>query len=204
MAALNLLDEASRIIEPKSKSRWFLAMHQIPTDGAETGPNDLAFAASTAARPGMTFNQIETHRLNDKFYWAGKPTWNELPMTFYDFINEANSVSQILWKWKDKIHDPVSGQMGFKRNYSAPSAMLAMLTPEMEVAEKWFLFNIWPTNLDGQELSYEDDGIAMMSVTFRYDYALHEDEDVKTPDSIANTNAETAAIETPEAPPEQN
>ena len=204
---LNLLDEASRFVEPKRKDRWFLAFSDIPIEGAGGGSekeNNLAFCAQTAARPSVTFNVVETRRLNDRFYWSGAPTWNELSTTFYDYINGPNSVSQILWKWKDKLHYSITGQMGFKRNYSSTSAMLALLTPEGEMAEKWFLFNIFPITIDGGDLSSEDDGVAMVSATWRYDYAIHEDETVETPDTQSTAlNTGVAEIEGAESPPNQ-
>ena len=197
---LNILDEASRFVEPKRKDRWFLAFNDIPTDGRSQKQNDLAFVAATAARPAITFNQVETHRLNDKFYWAGKPTWNELPTTFYDLIYEANSATQIIWKWKDKVHYPITGQMGFKRNYTASSGMLALLSPEGEIAEKWFLFNVWPASVDHGDLSSEDDGVAMVTVTWRYDYAIHEDEELATPSTVTTAIKDVTAIENAESP----
>ena len=197
---LNLLDDTSRTTEPKRKDRWFFAFNDIPTVG-EQKENNLAFVAATAARPAVTFNQVETHRLNDKFYWAGKPTWNEMPSTFYDLIYGATSATQLIWKWKDKVHYSITGQMGFKRNYSAPSCMLAMLTPEGEISEKWFLFNVWPAAIDSGDLSSEDDGVAMVSVTWRYDYAIKEDETVTTPTTINKAIKKVTDIEGAESPP---
>jgi hypothetical protein len=131
----------------------------------------LAFAAHTAARPAITYNQIEHQRLNERFYVAGKPTWNELPMTYFDFIRGANSVSSIIYNWSQIVYNPITGAMGFKTEYST-SGTLAMLDPAGGIVQVWNLFYIWPAAVTYGDLSADEDGLTEVSVTFRYDYAV--------------------------------
>ena len=140
----------------------------IPGDGST---ESLAFAAHTAARPTITYTAIEHQRLNERFYVAGKPTWNELPMTFFDFIQGAGSVSQILWDWNNVVYNPITGAMGFKKEYTT-SGTLAMLDPAGGIVQVWNLFYVWPFTVGWGELSADDDTIAEVAVTFRYDYAV--------------------------------
>lgn len=138
--------------------------------GGGDGGN-LTFCAHTCNRPQITYNQTEIHRLNERFYTAGKPTWSELTMSFYDYIQGPNSVSEILWNWNQTIYSPITGAMGFKVEYST-SGTLAMLDPAGGVVQVWNLFYIWPHTITYNDLSAESDNPMEVGTTFRYDYAV--------------------------------
>ena len=170
---LSLTNAMSNKYEPKRQNRWVISILP-PTAAGETfagGAEELAFAAHTANRPDITFDQTEMHRQNERFYVAGKPTWGEITMEFYDFVNGENSASRVLWNWATAIYNPVTGSMGYKADYST-TATLSLLDPIGDVAETWSLFYIWPTSVNWNELSSESSEIVNVSVTFRYDYAL--------------------------------
>ena len=167
--ALALSSTKSSTNEPLRRNRWVIQFTEIP--GASEQAENLAFVAHTATRPSVTYNVIEHQRLNERFYIAGKPTWNELAMTFFDFIQGLNSASENLWTWNKKVYDPVTGAMGFKKDYTT-NGTLAMLDPAGGIVQVWNLFYVWPFTINWGELSADDDAIAEVSVTFRYDYAV--------------------------------
>ena len=169
--ALTISSSKSSTLEPLRKNRWFITFTSIPGSSSSTATEELAFCAHTSNRPQESFNEIITHRLNEQFKWAGKVTWNDLSMSFYDYINGVNSASQILWDWSKMVYNPITGQQGFKTQYST-SATLAMLDPLGGVVQVWNLFYIWPSEINYNDLSSEDDGIAEVNVTFKYDYAI--------------------------------
>ena len=168
---LTLSSSQSSILEPLRKHRWVFQFTSIPGASTADAAVQLAFAAHTAQRPTQTYNVTELQRLNERFYLAGKITWSELPCSFYDYINGPSSSSQILWNWSNMVYNPVTGQMGFKKQY-ATSGTLAMLDPQGGIVQVWNLFYIWPFTVNWGELSSEDDGLAEVQVTFRYDYAV--------------------------------
>jgi len=47
-----------------------------------------------------------------------------------------------------------------------------MLDPSGGVSQVWNLFYVWPFTLSWGELSSEDDAVAEVSITFRFDYAV--------------------------------
>jgi hypothetical protein len=168
---LTLSSSQSSILEPLRKNRWVMQFTSVPGVSDVASATNLAFCAHTAQRPTQTYNVTELQRLNERFYVAGKVTWSELPMTFFDYINGANSASEILWNWSKMIYNPVTGQMGFKKQYTT-SGTLAMLDPAGGIVQVWNLFYVWPFTLNWGELSADDDGLSEVSVTFRYDYAV--------------------------------
>jgi len=171
--ALVLSSSESSTMEPVRKNRWVMQFKSIPGNDSNSNAKDkLGFVAHTCSIPSVSFGQTEYHRINERFYNAGKPTFNELSMTFYDFIQGTNSASQILYNWLQKVYNPLTGQMGFKKQYST-SGTLAQLDPMGGVIRTWNLFYVWPASVDfGGSLSSEDDGFADISVTFRYDLAI--------------------------------
>lgn len=175
-----LSSSQSSTLEPLKKNRWIMQFTTIPGGGSVT---NLTFCAHTAARPTITYGVSEIQRLNERFYHAGKPTWSEIPMSFYDYIQGTDGVSDILWNWNQKIYSPVTGAMGFKIEYST-SGTLAMLDPAGGVVQVWNLFYIWPYTIAFNDLSADDEAPAEVNVTFRYDYAIKGVDINTTPSTV--------------------
>lgn len=195
---LSLTNLMSHIYEPKRQNRWVLsitisdAVKNLASGGdadLNTMGEELAFAAHTASRPQITYDQTELHRQNERFYVAGKPTWNEIEMEFYDYITGDKSAASILWNWANAIYNPLTGAMGYKYAYST-TATLSLLGPDGEVVESWGLFYLWPANVNWNSLSSESSDVMNVSVTFRYDYAVMASEK-NGPDYAKETTPET-------------
>lgn len=159
-------------LEPKRKNRWIVSFDAVPGNST-TAPTSLAFCAHTGTRPTVTFNSTEVHRINEKWKFANKPDWSDLPFTFYDFITAdgVGSAFTIIKNWWNKIYQPLTGQMGYAIEYKTHGT-LAMLDPKGVVVQTWHLFYVWPTSVNYQNVSYEDEGISEVDVSFKYDYAV--------------------------------
>ena len=182
---ITLTSSQSSKAEPFRGHRW-LIQFSFPSTFTAFGGNtdarvdDLAFCAHTSTIPVITYGVTEMHRLNEKFKIAGKPSWNELSMSFYDYISKDGSIApdanddqagRILYNWSKAIYDPTTGEMGYKTEYTA-NAALAQLDPRGNIVRSWNIFMIYPSNIDfGGALSYEADGALDITCTFQYDYA---------------------------------
>lgn len=169
--AIYLSSSQSSTLEPLRKNRFIIQFTETPPSTTGNGPSKLAFCAHVSTKPEVSFNPVEQHRLNERFWVAGKPTWNDLAMTFYDFIEGPDSASNILWEWATTIYNPITGQMYFKTQYMT-SATLAMLDPAGGVVQVWNLFYIWPQTVTWGDLASDSDDLSEVSVTFKYDYAV--------------------------------
>lgn len=175
--SVKLTSSASSSMEPLKKNRWIFQITEVP--GAPSGADGLAFAAFAATVPKFTTNAIESDRINEKFYIAGKGTWNDLSVSFYDYI-QSDSPGQSLYDWSQEVYDPITGQVGFKSSYST-TATLAHLDPQGAIVRMWNIFHMWPTEVDlGGSLSYTDDGIQEVVANFKFDYALKASDIVTT------------------------
>jgi hypothetical protein len=170
--ALFLSSSQSSILEPIRQNRWIMQFTRVPGNINGEGPSSLAFAAYSASQPTLNVAAQETHRLNERFYTAGKPEWDEITVEFYDYINGVNSAGHVMWQWASSVYNPVTGQMFFKSQYST-SATLALLDPAGGVIRVWNLFYCFPTSVNwGESLSSDSEDISSVSVNFRYDYAV--------------------------------
>jgi hypothetical protein len=168
--AITLSSSLSSTVEPMRKNRWIFQFTTVP--GNTNAEGMLAFAAHSATIPNMTFAPVQKNRLNEAFWVAGKPVWNEIGCTFYDYIDGVNSAGQILYNWSQLIYNPITGQMFFKKQYST-SATMAQLDPAGAIVRLWNMFYIWPSIIGfGESVSYDEDAISEVNATFKYDYAL--------------------------------
>jgi len=179
---ITLTSSQSSKAEPFRGHRWIIQF-SLPTalSIGGTAVDDLAFCAHTSTIPQITFGLTEQHRLNEKFKSAGKPSWNNLAMTFYDFISKDGSIAptdtgnqagQILYNWSKAIYNPSTGEMGYKTQYAA-NAALAQLDPAGNIVRTWNIFYIWPSAVGwGDALSYDSDAPLECNCTFEYDYAI--------------------------------
>jgi len=171
---LVLSNSASSTMEPIKKNRWIMQFSDIP--GSSGKQEKLALVAVTASAPTLSYNATEYHRLNERFYTAGKPTWSEIPMTFYDFISGTDSAGDILYKWSTSIYNPLTGEMHWKSKFTT-TGTLALLDPLGQPTRIWNLYHLWPMNVNfGDGLDAASEELQLISVTFRYDFAVKQDD----------------------------
>ena len=166
--AVYISSSKSNTLEPLRKNRWVISFTNVPGSGKN---DELSFAAHTAAQPQITFNAVEQHRMNERTYVAGKPTYNQIPLGFYDFIRGDNSAGDILYNWANSIYNPITGQMFFKSQYTT-SATIGLLDPSGGVVRLWNLFYCWISEINFNDLSSEDDALTDVTCTLHYDYAI--------------------------------
>lgn len=170
---LVLSDSRTPEMESLRKNRWLMQFAAIPGSAGDSNEN-LSFVAVSAVAPSISFEQKEYFRLNERFYTAGRPSWNEIPMTFYDFISGPQSAAQILYNWSTKIYNPLTGAMAFKKEYTT-TGTLAMLDPAGNPVRVWNLYYLWPFTVNfGEGLEASSDDINTISVSFRYDFAIKQ------------------------------
>ena len=85
--------------EPKVKNRFIMYIEGIP-----------AYLIKTAARPAITFEEIELNHINVKRYVKGKAQWQPIEVTLYDPI--VPSGAQAVNEWIRLHHEAVTGVDG--------------------------------------------------------------------------------------------
>jgi len=159
--AAETLDVTSMLpqaFEPKRKNRWVLMIEGVD-----------AYIIKTAARPQMTTEEVELPFVNARRYLAGKTTFNTIGVTLHDPI--APSGAQQVMEWVRLHFESVSGRAGYADFYKR-DVQLKLLDPVGTVIELWDIKGAFITEANFGELTYEDGGLAEISLTLRYDNAV--------------------------------
>ena len=144
--------------EPKRQNRFIL---RFPSS---LGINEW-FVESTA-RPHIQIGATEIPFLNTSTFVAGRFNWQTISVTFRDPIGP--SASQALMEWVRLTAESVTGRMGYAVGYKK-DIDLEMLDPTGVVVEKWILYGTFLTDVNFNQLSYSQDGLATITATLRMD-----------------------------------
>lgn len=147
--------------EPKKKNRWLL-----------TFPSDLGIQQwwlASASRPSITQNEVEIPFLNTSTWVLGRFIWEPIDVVFRDPIGP--SASQAIMEWVRLHSESITGRQGYAAGYMRP-VELEMLDPTGVVIEKWLLDGTMLTNVSFGDLSMDDDGIAEITATLRFNRAI--------------------------------
>lgn len=151
--------------EVRRRHRWIFKSFG---DGV---PNDqVLLLLHSANRPEFTLEQPELHHDQEVIYFAGKQTWNEIEMSFYDSEQDPDSSAEI-WRWVKIVSDINGGvRVAAPDNYKK-QGQLEMIDGQGTTTETWKLYNCWPRVTNWGELNYDNTELAEISVTMRYDRA---------------------------------
>ena len=112
--AAELIADSPRLSHALESFRAYAWEIHIPRFGGTLGNvpalNDqsrLTLAAKQVTQPGFTVEDIEVHRVNEKFYYPGKPSPDEITVTFDNLIK--GDVADALFAWMRTVYDPVYG-----------------------------------------------------------------------------------------------
>ena len=157
----DLLLKMPFVYEPKKKNRWLI---RFP---AELGLQEWWLAS--ASRPSIEQNEVEIQFLNTSTWVLGRFTWSTIEVTFRDPIGP--SASQAVMEWVRLHSESITGRQGYAAGYKK-NVEVEMLDPTGVVIEKWQLIGTMLTNVGFGDLSMDDDGIAEITATLRFDRAI--------------------------------
>ncbi len=145
--------------EPKLKNRYLMLVDGIP-----------AYLIKTAARPSITFEEVELNHMNVKRFVKGKGTWEQLELTLYDPV--VPSASQAVMEWIRLSHESVTGRDGYADFYKK-EITCQVLGPVGDVVEEWTLKGAFIVAANFGDLDFASGADPVeISLTLRYDYAI--------------------------------
>lgn len=159
---MSLLFKAPMVYEPLRKNRFIV-----------TFPSDTGLQSWWVSASGMpSINQVATEMpfLNTSTWVLGRYTWDDVEVTFRQFIGP--STTQALMEWVRLESESVTGRQGYAAGYKR-NVTISMLDPNGVVVQKWVLINAFPTTVNFGDLSYDSDDIATATVNLKYDYAIN-------------------------------
>lgn len=157
----NLLFKAPIVYEPLKKNRFVFSFP------ADTGIQ--SWWVSTSSLPSINQNATELQFINTSTWVLGRYTWDEITITFRQFIGP--STNQALMEWVRLESESVTGRQGYAAAYKRNISIL-MLDPTGVAVQKWVLVNAFPTTVNFGDLGYDGDDVATTEVTIKYDFAI--------------------------------
>ena len=142
----------------------------------EATPADLTLAAKQVSQVGMAVEDIEVNRVNDKVFYPGKASPEELTVTFDNLYNKK--VSQALWEWFSTIYDPTTGKFHGNVAQGAPNnfkrdATIVHLDSRGQPLYETRLFGVYPKSWKTAEFNYSTNEFHTIELGLRYDFMEH-------------------------------
>lgn len=152
----------------KRKHRWLLKIPSVSADGINSLP------PNKAARPNLSFKEIEAQHLTETVFFPGKPDWKPINLQLYEVRNGGRR--HPVYEWLKMVYDPREGTYrpscnGFKK----PQARLEMYDGCGEIIETWVYEAVWPQSVEFGDLDMSLSELVVCDITLRYDRAYIEE-----------------------------
>tara|TARA_Y100000310_G_scaffold299462_1_gene334328 strand:- start:745 stop:1311 length:567 start_codon:yes stop_codon:yes gene_type:complete len=137
----------------------------------------LTLAAKQVSELGFASEDIVAERVNDKFFYPGKVTPEEVTITFDNLVK--GQVAEKLFSWISSVYDPINGVFTpefvqgagvFKRQIS-----LYMLDNMMFPVKHVRLYGAYPKSWKLSEFNYSTNEFHTLQVAIRYDFLVQYD-----------------------------
>lgn len=150
------------IYEPLRKNRFMLLFP------SEIGIQSWMLASGQ--RPSFEGGETEIPFLNTSIFVAGRFTWATMDVTLRSYFGP--STTQAVMEWLRLVHESATGRSGYQAGYKK-QLFLVMLDPTGVIVEKWMLDGTFITNVNFGDLAMDDDGVADITLTLRFDRAIN-------------------------------
>ena len=135
--------------------------------GFPGGNNKTAtLAAKKVTAIAMTNEPIVVDRVNDKVYYPGKTTPEEVTITFDNIYKDK--IHRALWDWFTGTYNPDTGNLG--ATIKKAKLTLVMLNNTLSPVGQAVMIGVFPVKYSLSEFQYSENQFHTIDVTFRFDY----------------------------------
>ena len=141
--------------------------------------NGLTLAAKQVSQASMAVEDIEVHRANDKLFYPGKVSQEDITITFDNLISKEGDAFAAMWQWFKRGYDPVTGKamtdvdgtdLGGSNQFKAKKVSIVLLKGNLDHVKAVELFGVYPKAWKTAEFNYAQNEFNTLEVTFRFDY----------------------------------
>ncbi len=160
--------------EPKRNYRFLVQITGL-------GENDVQWWAKSFKVPSYTVGEATHDFMDNKYYFPGRVTWEECTMELVDPVtpNALELTNQMIIDSGYNIKPEPSSQNFTPVTISKQNAatgigsiIVSVYAADGSVIEQWTLKNPFVKGVSFSDLSYENDDLRTITVTFRYDWAV--------------------------------
>ena len=170
------------------KFRWLFGLDDITPFPNDTSVNVLP--PRKAARPQLTFKDMEAQHLSETVFFPGKAEWKPINITLWEM---PKAIGNPVFEWVRRAYRPepqsgsnskvwtpsvdcdsgqVLGEGSFTEQRFKRSAILFLLSGCGDCMEKWVFQNAWPQTINWGDLDMGNSEVVTVDITLRYDRAF--------------------------------
>tara|TARA_R100000805_G_C3566851_1_gene73999 strand:+ start:89 stop:676 length:588 start_codon:yes stop_codon:yes gene_type:complete len=161
--------------EPKRNFRFKVQFTGIST--TIQAPTDIIWWAKTVTTPSFEVSEVEHNYLDNKFYYPGRVSWNEVSLTLVDpiSVDAVNLTNQLLVasgyvvKGNETVSQTMSKAQAIQAGLS--NIIIEVLSAKGDVVETWTLNNPFIKSAKYGDLDYSSDDLRTVEMSIRYDWA---------------------------------
>ena len=161
-------------VQPKRNYRFVVQAN------TETQTSVIWWWAKTITLPSFEVSETEAHFLDNKYYFPGRLTWNDVTMTVTD-PKSVDVVKTVAQQQVDAGYAISNAEGGTYKTIAKTLATTALGEVAIsvydangtDVLEKWTLHNVWMKSAKFGDLDYSNEDFKMVELTLRYDWAEH-------------------------------
>lgn len=163
----------SNNVEPKRNFRFKVQITGL-------GGSDVLWWAKTVTTPSFDVSEVEHNYLDNKFYFPGRVSWNEVSLTLVDPISvDAVALTNEMLTNQGYVvpKDPNSNKTMSKSkgaNQALKGVTITILNAEGQDLEIWTLNQPFIKTAKYGDLDYSSDDLRTVELTLRYDWAVCE------------------------------
>jgi hypothetical protein len=140
----------------------------------------LQVAAKQVSEIGYTVEDIEVHRVNDRYYYPGKATPEEVTITFdnlrHDALGYGTSPMGLLYQWVSQTYNPLTGFFGDIHTGIKTNMKIMQLDHNNQPQGAVTLYGAYPKSYKTAEYNYATaTDMHTLTASFRYDFMSGDD-----------------------------
>ena len=140
--------------------------------GTEPATQTFTVAAKQVGEVGYAMEDIIVQRVNDKYYYPGKATPEDVTITFDNLLEQA--AGPLLYQWAQHTYNPLTGEFGDINDKLKTNIVIHNLNGQREPVSSVTLYGAYPKSYKTAEYNYSTEEFHTIAVSFRYDFMSSE------------------------------
>lgn len=158
--------------------QWEITFYNLPDGAGNSVDRPLTLAAKSVSQTGYAIEDIEVHRVNDKVYYPGKASTEDLTVVF-DNLYKSKTAS-LLYNWIKNVYNPATGEFEQARQVTTGAvngnfktvADIVQLDNKGKPLSHTRLYGVYPKSWKQAEFNYSTNEFHTIEVMFRYDFIV--------------------------------
>jgi len=166
-------------VTPKRNFRFLIEI----TNLGENGQSSIIWWAKSVKTPAFDVAETQHQFLDNTYNFPGRVTWQDINMTLVDPVSPdavalTNNIMEEFYSIKSAGALSALKTVSKKKAVGAlGSVIIRILDDEGSDIEKWTLANPFIKSVTFSDLSYDNEDLRTIDITFKYDWARCETTD---------------------------